>query len=89
MNDNTATDVVNLENLHDDCLVDAVEEHFESSHGPELEETAFTEDSTEGYEDSASCKICKEKVINLNLNLLPFVVGIMMELNDVVPEPSE
>ena len=42
MNDHATTDIKHLKDLNNDGLIDAVEDHFECSDNPELEDTAFS-----------------------------------------------
>lgn len=89
MDDHGAADVEDLEDLDEDGLVDAVEEDLEGGHGPELEDTALAEDSSEGYQYCACAEVGQDQVLVVQGDALPRVFWLVVELHDLVPEAGE
>ena len=89
MNDYTATDVVYLKDLDYYCLIDTVEEHFESAHHKELEKRYFPEYSSKGYENCSCRKISQEHIFESKLYLFPLVIWVVIKMCNVVPEACE
>ena len=63
MNDHWPADVHDLENVDQYRFIQAVEEHFDCRHRPELEYAALPQDSAEGYQDRSGSKVSQDNVL--------------------------
>lgn len=89
MNDHATSNISNHKDIHKNGFIKAIEEDFKSCHNPELVDAAFTENSSERYQDCTSTKISKDQFLNSKWNFLPFVIMIVVEITNIVPESSE
>ena len=89
VNDHTATNVKDLEDLIEDHVIESIEEDLKSGHDPELEDAAFAKNGTEGYQDSACSEVSVHDSVVVQRYLLPLMVGVIVILDDVAPEAVE
>ena len=71
MDNHAATYVKDLEDVNEDCFVQAVEENFEGGHCPELENTALAENGSKGYQYCACPEVSQNEMLIVQGNFLP------------------
>lgn len=89
MDDHAASNIKNLEDIHQDGLVETVEEYFNCSYDPQLEDTALSKNCTERDQYCTSSEVCKNYIFVVKMYLLPSVIWVVVIFNNVVPETCE
>jgi hypothetical protein len=86
VNDHASTDISSLENYHNNGFIATVDTHLNCGNDPELEKTAFAENSSKGNKDCTSAEVSKDQSIYVKIYPVPIMVRIFVVVSNLMPE---